>query len=115
MLLCSTAGTITLGCVAGPFEHVNPNDFHFAGTMTIVASRDTVSPANPIVIFKVVTDPVVNGWEPNWLITSGGGLLYRGHGVFELGATPLVPTEVRITASFAERSISRTIIRAPAP
>jgi len=110
-----TLAASVMSCVEGPFAHVNPNDLEFTGTMTLVSTRDTVSPANPTVVFKVVTDPVVNGWEPIWLITDGGGLLHRGQGVFELSGVPPAPVEVRVTAMFQERAVSRTIVRAPSP
>jgi hypothetical protein len=115
VLLALAMGTASIACVEAPFERVNPNDREFAGTISVISSRDTISPANPIVVFKVVTDPVVTGYEPRWVILTGEGVTHVGSGVFQLTVMPNTPTPVTIAARFQDRMVSRTIIRAPAP
>lgn len=104
-----------VACIDGPFARTNPNDEEFEGTLALVASRDTITPANPVVVLKVVTDPVVTGYEPLWEITAGGGVTFLGNGIFRLDTPPVSPQPIEITAYFAGHALQKTIYRAPAP
>ncbi|MCE9602809.1 MAG: hypothetical protein K8S21_11450 [Gemmatimonadetes bacterium] len=102
-------------CVDGPFVRANPNDTGLQFEMRLVSSVDTISPANPTVVFQVVTDPVMRGYDPIWTVTRGGGVISLGNGVYELYTTPTAPASFEVTASYVGRSASRTVIRMPTP
>jgi hypothetical protein len=113
MLLAALGVLAASSCVDGPFAHANPNDAEFFGTMEIVATRDTITPRDPVTILKVVTDPVVVGYQPIWRVPLGSGVQHRVNGIFELSVAPTVTTSVQVTAIFQSRSITYTIHRAP--
>ncbi len=115
LLAPACAAALLASCVEGPFAHANPNDPEFEYTMLLTASRDTVTPANPIVLVRLVTDPVIVGYDPVFEADSPF-MSYLGDGVFQLNTPPTAVFAVTITASFeGNRSVSRTIFRAPAP
>lgn len=98
-------------CVEGPFEHVNPNDPAVEFTMSIVASRDTVTTDARVVNFRLVTDPQITGYEPAWSATPAGLAVHLGGGTFVVVAGP--PTSILITASYLGRSVSYNLTRVP--
>ncbi|MFN0099380.1 MAG: hypothetical protein ACKVS7_11940 [Gemmatimonadaceae bacterium] len=106
---------VVVACVDEPFARVNPNDEDLQFTMRIVASRDTISPANPVTVLRVVTEPAFLGYEPVWFLASGGGVVHRGNGVWEMVTPPTAPTTLRIQANFAHQLAEITIVRMPAP
>jgi hypothetical protein len=108
------AATIS-GCVDEPFTRANLNDENAEFDMRIVASRDTISPANPIVILRVVTDPIRIGYEPVWSASSASGMIHRGNGVFEQTSPAITPQTIQITAAFEFKQATITLVRMPTP
>lgn len=104
-----------LGCIDKPFTRANLNDENAEFDMRIVASRDTISPANPIVILRVVTDPIRIGYEPVWSVPAGAGMIHRGNGVFEQTTAAIAPQTVQFTAAFEFRQATITLVRMPTP
>lgn len=106
---------LAAACVDEPFARVNPNDEDLQFTMRIVATRDTISPANPVTVLRVVTEPQFLGYEPQWFLATGGGVVHRGNGVWEMTTPPTTPSTVRIRAGFEHQLAEITIVRMPAP
>ncbi|MCC7001778.1 MAG: hypothetical protein IT357_06455 [Gemmatimonadaceae bacterium] len=106
---------LAAACVDEPFARVNPNDEDLQFTMRIVASRDTISPANPVTVLRVVTEPEFLGYEPNWFLAVGAGVVHRGNGVWEMTTPPTVPGTLRIRAFFEHQEAEIAIVRMPAP
>jgi len=104
-----------LGCIDEPFTRANLHDKNAEFDMRIVASRDTVSPANPVVILRVVTDPMRIGYEPLWSVGLGSGMVHRGNGVFEQTTAAIAPQTFQVTAAFEHRQATITLVRMPAP
>lgn len=106
---------LAAACVDEPFARVNPNDEDLQFTMRLVASRDTISPANPVTVLRVVTEPEFLGYEPQWFLATGGGVVHRGNGVWEMTTPPTVPSTVLIRAFFEHQQAEITIVRMPTP
>jgi len=101
-------------CVDAPFARVNPNDPAVEFSMELVSSRDTITMSNPFVVFQVVTDPVLVGYEPVWT-SNHGGLSNLGGGSFRLVTPSASVQPITVTASFIGRTATRVIYRAPSP
>jgi hypothetical protein len=116
ILVAAVALTVAAACVQGPFERANPRDQGSNYTFTLVASRDTVSPANPIVVLKLVSDPVVVGFESAYSSQDSTRLRHEGNGVFRLRNAPTTFDSVRVTAGFSTlMPVYRMIYRMPNP
>lgn len=113
LVLAAIAG-LGLSCADAPFESANPNDREFIATMTIVASRDTVSAADPVFVVQVITEPAISGYAPRWEVTSSL-ITHEGDGVFRVNTPVLDPLAVQITARFAARGASTIVHLVPDP
>jgi hypothetical protein len=103
-------------CVEGPFERTNPRDAASTYRFTLVASRDTVSPANPVVVLNLVSDPVVVGYQPFYISQDSTRLRHEGNGVFRLRNAPATLDSVLVTAYFNSLlPTTRIIYRMPNP
>lgn len=105
------AALLPIGCAEPPLARVNPNDEFGSFDLRLVASRDTVSAMNPIVVLRVVNDPPFAGYQPAWSTTPAGALVHEGDGVFRAVSGPF--TSVLVTARFLGTAASYTIIRTP--
>ncbi len=85
------------GCDLGPFARVNPSDPDASITITIVASRDTVTIANPYIAFQAVVEPATSPVFPTWE-SNFAGFVHQGDGVFRLTSpqASVVPIDVRV-------------------
>lgn len=101
------------GCVDGPFARLNPNDTGSGITFELVASRDTLRPATPVVVVQVITDPVVSGYQPLWSVTPASALTDLGNGVFRMDVVPPSPLTTQITARFGKGSKTLFVVLAP--
>lgn len=101
-------------CVDAPFARVNPNDPAVEFSMVLVSSRDTITMAEPSVVFQIITDPVMVGYTPLWT-SNHGGLSNLGGGSFQLVTPSASVQPITVTASFIGRTASRVIYRAPSP
>lgn len=111
-LLASASIAVAMwGCAEPPLVRSNPNDALADFELSLVASRDTVSAANPVVVLRLVSDPPFTGYEPVWSVSSSGVLVHEGQGVFRV--VPGEPTVVTVTARFFGNGASRRIVRVP--
>lgn len=114
LLLNALAAAAALGCVEGPFERRNPNDHAFTGTLSLVASRDTVSPVDSLVQLQVVSDKPIATYVPLWESSDTLRLRHVGNGVFKIIATPVGVDQVTVRARFlGPTSPTRIIYRKP--
>lgn len=105
----------TIGCLDGPFAHVNPHDAETPITLTIVGGADTLRVAAEQVLYQVSTDPVTNGFTAAWTSSSPARLTALGLGRFQVGTLPGVPTTVQIRARMGSNEATRDVVILPAP
>ncbi len=105
----------TIGCLDGPFAHVNPHDAETPITLTIVGGADTLRVASEQVLYQVTTDPVSNGFTAAWTSSAPAHLVSLGLGRFQVGTLPGVPTTVQIRARMGSNEATRDIVILPAP
>jgi hypothetical protein len=108
---CTLAVFVASGCSEPTLPRVNPNDEFGAFELRIVASRDTVSGANPLVVLRLVSEPQFAGYTPTWTSSPTGVLIHDGNGVFRAISGPA--TSVLVTARFLGNTASYTLYRIP--
>ena len=108
-LLAVAAGA----CYEGPFAHRNPNDPEARFTMRLEADRETISTADPVAQFTVITDPSYPVYVPVWRASIDTLIYHVENGRFSLNDVPEGPTTVQITASFMNQSASRSLVIVP--
>lgn len=105
-----------LGCVESSFARRNPFDPDADLTVRIVATRDTVSPREPVVLLQMVSDPPVVGYEVFWGSTRRTVLAHEGNGVFRLLVTPTARDSVVVFGQYRGGADAyRTIYVVPSP
>lgn len=100
-------------CYEGPFAHRNPNDPEARFTMRLEADRETISTADPVAQFTVITDPAYPGYVPVWRVSIDTLIYHVENGRFSLNDVPEGPTTVQITASFMNQSANRSLVIVP--
>lgn len=110
-LVLAAAALLGTACAEPPLSRLNPNDQFADFELTLLATRDTVSAANPMVVLRVQSDPAFSGYEPVWSAAPSGVLVHDGNGVFRVVPGPAAFTIV--TAKYLGNSASRTIHRVP--
>ncbi len=105
---------VLLGCVAGPFERANPHDPGAEFSLQLVATRDTVTLAEPDVAILVVTTPHIGGHRAQ-ITADYDKLVNFGDGVFRLVMASPVVAPITITARYLNKEATLTIYRAPSP
>ena len=108
-LLAAAAGA----CYDGPFAHSNPNDPDARFTMRLEADRETISTADPVAQFTLITDPAKPGYAPVWRASIDTLIYHMENGRFSLNDVPEGPTTVQITASFMNQAAHRTLVIVP--
>jgi hypothetical protein len=115
LLTALAACVAAIGCLDGPFAHVNPHDAETPITLTIVGGADTLRVASEQVLYQVSTDPVTNGFTAAWTSSAPVRLTSLGLGRFQVGTLPNVPTTVQIRAQMGPKDATRDIVILPAP
>jgi hypothetical protein len=112
--VAALAPLLLTGCVDGPFERANPHDPEAEFSIQLIATRDTVTLAEPDVAILVVTTPNIGGHLA--LITSDYDKLVNfGDGVFRLVMASPVVAPITITARYLNKEATLTVYRAPSP
>ncbi len=115
LALVLVTAVIVASCYDGPFAHANPNDPGARYTMRLESDRDTVSPANPAVQYTLVTEPAMPGYAPIWSVSIDTMIVHLENGRFTLNEPPEVFQTVQVTARFMSRSVTTSLVMAPAP
>ncbi len=116
-LACFVLGVLgAFGCVESSFARRNPFDRGADLTVRIIATRDTVSATEPVVLLQMVSDPPVVGYEVLWGSAKPSVLAHEGNGVFRLLVVPTVRDSVVVFGWYlGGADATRTIFVEPSP
>jgi hypothetical protein len=102
---------ISDGCVEAPFERTNPYDPKAALTMRLAGGVDTATVAGQTILYQLVTDPALSGYEPEWDTDTPSRVRSEGYGRFVVITLSIVtPTTVMVRAKFGSRVVQRPLV-----
>lgn len=102
---------LSVGCVEAPFERTNPYDPKAPITMRLVGGVDTATVAGQTLLYQLVTDPVLSGYEPVWETDTPARVRSEGFGRFVVITLSIVtPTTVMVRAKFGSRVVERPLV-----
>lgn len=115
VILCAALlPLVALSCLDGAYPIANPNDPLFQLEMQVIGGVDTVRTAGQVVLFQLVTTPVVAGYKVDWTSSQPAWIGSRGDGLYITGDLPTVPVGVQITARLGNQEAIRAVVIMPA-
>ena len=102
---------LAAACVEAPFERTNPFDPQSPIAMQIVGGVDTAVVAGQTILYQLVTDPALSGYEPEWESSLPQRVQSLGFGRFVVVTLSIAtPTTVTIRAKFGSREVLRPLV-----
>jgi hypothetical protein len=115
LALLIAAPAIAVGCLDGPLARLNPHDEGMQVTLHLIGGADTARAEGEVLVFQLVTDPVLTGYAITWTSSAPTLLTSVGSGVFEVGPLRATQATVAVDASVGSRTVTRQVVILAAP